>query len=744
VRFQATHKLVTYLLVLAAFATLASTGVLATPTAAGFLALWAASWTAEAGGRVAALLDRLATVARVVVGLLFAVTAWAVARRLPEPDLVPVLQLVLLVLALKLFHRRNNRDDVHIFVLAFLLVLAAAALGGTFLFALGFVAYVVLATWALVLFHLRREMEENYLVKHSARAASQKVGVARILNSRRVVGAPFFAATGAVALGVAAGAVATFALVPRVGAGFVFGAPRAAANLIGFSDDVTLGHYGTLSSDNQAVALRATVPQLSALPSATARERAVDGLYWRGTIYDSYDRGHWTRSRRPQLRTVLRQDAPRILVEDPASRPVGARDPLTRQEIDVVGLTVPIAFALDRPVAYELAAPRAPSSGALQLAPRWSGEVALRLAPPGAPLFLDGPAESQPELRTPPNVHYVAYSRQVGTPGDDAAPQLSPEAREAYLQLPVTLGPRVSAQARALTANASSLAAATVAVTDWLRATHAYTLQVPRPAPAVDPVESFLFETRAGHCEYFATATALLLRAAGIPARYVNGYLGGEWNDIGHYVAVRDNRAHSWVEAFLPGAGWTRVDATPPLQTTARAGRMRQLFDSLDYRWARLIVGYDLGRQLELARRLARRVGLHAPEAPGGHVPGWAFVLVAVAVVVAAASRVSATRAPAQTFARRPGAADLPVQRLYDRALARLARAGLPRRSAETPHEYAARVAAAGLDAGAALAEITELYTAARFGRRGVDREALRRLARQLAGLGRGAAAPAA
>src|SRR5262249_33002273 len=156
------------------------------------------------------------------------------------------------------------------------------------------------------------------------------------------------------------------------------------------------------------------------------------------------------------------------------------------------------------------------------------------------------------------------------------------------------------------------------------------------------PALGFLFDTPEGHCEYFATAAALLLRAIGVPTRYVNGYLGGEWNDVGHYVAVRDNRAHSWVEAYLPGAGWVRVDAPPPLAAPAGAGRLGQLLDALDFQWSRWVVGYDLSRQLDLGRRLARHLGLHAPEAPGGHAPGWFVVVAVVALVAAAASRVRA------------------------------------------------------------------------------------------------------
>ena len=325
-RFQATHKLVTYLLVLAAFATLASTGAVSGGMALLFLGLLAVSWRIEAGGPRAALFDRRLTLTRVLVGAVLVQRTWVMARQLPEPDLVPVVDFVLIALAVKLCYRRNNRDDVHVFVLSFLLVLAAAALGGSFFFTFGFVIYVLAATWALVLFHLRREMEENYLVKHSAQAPSQKVGVARILASRRVVGASFLGATAVVAAGVAAGAFAIFALVPRMGQGFVFGAARSSANLIGFSDDVTLGHYGTLSSESTAVTMRATVPRIEALPTPEARARAASALYWRGTVYDNYDSGHWPRSRRAALRTVLaRASAACSRSRPPARSPAATR-----------------------------------------------------------------------------------------------------------------------------------------------------------------------------------------------------------------------------------------------------------------------------------------------------------------------------------------------------------------------------------------------------------------------------------
>ncbi|HET6150787.1 MAG TPA: DUF3488 and DUF4129 domain-containing transglutaminase family protein [Polyangia bacterium] len=785
-RFQATHKLMSYLLVVSALGTLASSEALPALPALGFLIAGTVSWFGDVGSPTARVVDRLALPLRAAVVVVFLLSAWQVWRRLPDPDLTPVLNLVMFLLAYKLFHRRANRDFLHIYILSFLIVLAAAAMAQSFLFAFAFALYVVLATWTLILFHLRREMEENYLVKHSTQAPSQKVGVNRILNSRRVVGGSFLASTGLVALAVFGGSVVTFALVPRIGAGFVLGSPRATRNLIGFSDEVALGQYGLLSTENQSVALRATVPAIGGLPS-DRRDREIEHLYWRGTVYDSYDNGHWVRSRRHELRTHLEQRGTRYLVREPrfesAQSPhsghegLGADNPhaagtvgvgplppnlsppdgkdtpavgrgphaILRQEIDVVGLSVPVAFALDHPVGFELPATKIGTLTELRLSPRWSGEVALRIAP------LDFATSDNDEIHTYAGTHYIAYSRDAmsmvragaGIPLRD----LAPEVVAPFLALPPSLSPRVIELARRITAGRTNAPAKLLAIIDWLRTTHEYTTNLQRNVAIRDPLEDFLFEQKAGHCEYFASATAILLRASGVPSRYVNGFQGGEWNEIGHYIAVRENRAHSWAEAYLGELGWMRVDATPPTRSLFRMGRLRQLFDSIDFFWSRWVVGYDLGRQIELARSLGHRLGGEPVDRePHPWKFPWARSLVAVVVVTglwAIARRLRRRRVGHRGMsggALRGGGA--PVARLYDKALRQLARRGLVRGRSETPREFAARVAAGGLAGSEVLDQLTELYVGARFGRRPVPDQRLRELARRLAELGR-ANAPA-
>jgi len=734
-RFASAHKLVTYLLVLASLATVASTRVLAPTSALLFLAACALSFTVEGGGRVALALDRAAVVVRAIAIAMFAAIAWRMWRRMPDPEVAPAFDLVLALLGYKLFFRRAHRDYVQIAALTFLLVLVVSTIAHNFVFVATFAIYVVVAVWALILFHLRREMEENYLIKHSAQAPSQKVGVGRILGSRRVVGGTFFAATAGMAALVFVGAVAIFMVVPRVGAGFALGVARLSGSATGFADEISIGRYGTRATQHRDVVLRATLPGTQA-PDEDARARAMDELYFRGAAYDGYQGGRWVHSHRPELRTSIQRDGNRFVVgEEPPGReaegrPSSPADPeLLRQEIEAIGIPASVLVAVDRPRAFELPATKLGAGGTLRVYPRWSGEAALRVGGGEGDTFI-----------TLSHAHYVAYSAPAGAMGGAPAPVLSPAARAAYLVVPEDLKRRLANLAATLGASDVDDGGLVAAVTRTLRDTHGYTLEPTPPPAGVDPVESFLLGEHAGHCELFASSAVLLLRVRGVPARYVTGFRGGEWNAMGGYVAVRDDRAHAWAEAFLADRGWVRVDATPPGAPPARAGHVAEVMDALDYFWNRWVVGYDLGRQLELARRAGHH--LAPPAAHGLRTRG---LLIAAAVCALAAlvliarrlrrRRLHGARAP-RDLARNPiwtaprlGA----VERLYRRTLGRLARAGWPRHRNETPHEYARRVGASGLIAGDDFLRLTDRYAAARFGGHDADEKVLAELAAKLA-----------
>ena len=604
-RFRLIHKLATYVLAATAFFTLAASGVLSTLTLGLVVLVGAVSWLADPETRLGLLLDRGASLLNIVTLLFLAVSVFQVARSFPDVDLSPFLSFVLFLLVYKLCQRRGNRDYLQIYVLSFLVMLAAAWTATSVVFVAGFAIYVVLATWTLILFHLRREIEENYIVRHASESQAEQVTATRVLNSRRVVGLSFFLTTGAVALVVLVGSSLVFAMVPRVGLGFLMGGVRRQIGIAGFSDEVRLGMHGLISTDNQTVVLRAQVATVASISNERDRDRVISSLYWRGTVYDTYDKGQWLRSREDKSRTQLSvtsssADLSRtyLLADtfDPHP-PVGRRAALLgaiEQTVEIVALSHPVAFAIDRPVAFELSPPPTGSFTAVDLDPRWSGEVSLRM-------FHVNPANPY-ERRQPMaefmGASYRVYSRDAShgkiARATFADEKLAPDARDNYLRVPESLAPRVRDLATTIANGQPSPAAKVQAVVDWLKRTHGYTVDLKRDERIADPLEDFLFAEKAGHCEYFASAAAILLRLGGVPTRYVNGFLGGEWNDLRKVITVRENRAHSWVEAYLgQEGGWVRVDATPAVDRISHMG-----IGAPVARFRRAVLG-PLGRRIQ-------------------------------------------------------------------------------------------------------------------------------------------------
>ncbi len=756
-RFRAVHKLMSYLLSAAAVGTLMSTGVMPLPTLALLGVVAVLSWFVEPGTRLGQLLDRGGLVVNISALAFFGLSLFEVVRSFPEPDLSPLMNLVLFLLGYKLFQRRSNRDYLQIYVLSFLLVLASAWLAQSVLFVVGFGAYVMLATWTLILFHLRREIEDNYLVKHLPDAASERITAARVLNSRRVVGRMFFLVTGLVSVAVFAGAALVFALVPRIGIGLLSGTFRRRVGIVGFSDEVTLGHHGVLSGDNQTVVLRATLPRLARMDGEDARERTIAQFYWRGTVYDTYrvdqGMGRWVRSGQSARSGFERVPAPdgegsvRVVVPPELSPSAGPNHAgfsvrkllagAEEQDIQIGTLSDPVAFALDQPLAFKNLPQPIATWTRTSVDIRNPGEFWLRVQ------RMD-PTGQMRAARDQSGAHYVAYSRdplqhpnlQAGLPVN----QVDPTLLASYLTLPATLSPRVVALARTITGGKATPAAKVQAILEWLQRTHGYTTDLQRDASIADPLEDFLFRQKAGHCEYFASAAAVLLRLSGIPSRYVNGFLGGEWNNLAKVVTVRDNRAHSWAEAYLGQFGWVRVDATPASTATSKMSQVRQLFDSVELFWSRWVIEYDASRQIELARKLGQGLGLSRGRGPasGFKLPDRKWVFVGLGVVVVGIVLVRLWRSRRGGGARRQGRARrdaAPIIRLYQRTVDRLAAQGFARQPTETPREFALRLQGAGIAGANVLARLTEIYCAARFGGHEVDPALAEALARELVGL---------
>jgi transglutaminase-like putative cysteine protease len=307
-------------------------------------------------------------------------------------------------------------------------------------------------------------------------------------------------------------------------------------------------------------------------------------------------------------------------------------------------------------------------------------------------------------------------------------------------RLPPDRNPRALALARAMRGQSASDADYARRVLDWFRDNGLeYTLE-PDPT-SLDSVDSVLFDTKRGFCGHFASSYATLMRAAGIPARVVTGYLGGEYNPAGGYWIVRQSDAHAWTEVWLGPDGWTRMDPSavvaperlraglfdvlPESQATtsvrfwrsAWMNRMGRLWDGANQWWREHVLDFNLRSQFDLLRAL----GIDSPD--WEHL-GWGFAIGLVSWIawVSLALRRSVARP-------RPDR----IGRAWLKATRKLAKV-TARGPDEGPLAYAARIAMARPDLAAPVSSIALAYARLRYGAPGRgDLEELERAVRRLA-----------
>lgn len=205
-------------------------------------------------------------------------------------------------------------------------------------------------------------------------------------------------------------------------------------------------------------------------------------------------------------------------------------------------------------------------------------------------------------------ISYQVFSR-LDAPGPAADPSsvkpLSDAARETYLQLP-RLDPRIRQLSERIVAGETSPVAQARMVENYLRRNYGYTLELPKVEPE-DPLAFFLFHRKKGHCEYFASSMAVMLRVLGIPSRVITGFESGIYNPISGSQLIRSSDAHSWVEAWFADRGWTTFDPTPPDPNASKLSAWTRLSfytDAVDVFWQDWVLNYNLERQLQLASRV--------------------------------------------------------------------------------------------------------------------------------------------
>ena len=280
-----------------------------------------------------------------------------------------------------------------------------------------------------------------------------------------------------------------------------------------------------------------------------------------------------------------------------------------------------------------------------------------------------------------------------------ATDPLSQQARRHDTRLPADRNPRSRELAVKLRSSAASDGAYVGAVLDFFR-TGGFEYSLTPPRLGFDSVDDFIFNTRLGFCGHYASAFVSLMRAGGVPARVVTGYLGGEWNPIGRYFIVRQSDAHSWAEVWLEGRGWTRVDPTGvveperlrrgildllPNAVSAPARFVRsnpwlssalQRWDAINTWWNDRVVKFSYDDQL----RLLERLGFSSP---GAQQLGWAFAAGLVGWLLWIAWHVGRGG---------PRARPDKLARAYTTLCKKLDRAGVTRESHQGPLSYASEI----------------------------------------------------
>jgi hypothetical protein len=359
------------------------------------------------------------------------------------------------------------------------------------------------------------------------------------------------------------GMLVFFLIIPRFRGGYLAAADDVQA-LSGFGTNVDLGDLGAIKN-NPRMVMRVETERMDG-------SRPRGPFYFRGMALDHFDGKGWQKS---DASTSLKS------AEGP---PKKLRDTDLRMEILLEPLGMPVLFGVTDVLGVHVP------------------ELSMR----------EGPLNNFLYFGEPRRIPYTVWSREPSTSQAQIREQsshLNPADFARTTALPVDLDSRIPILAREIVGDAQGPFAKSYAIEQWLRKEFTYTL-VPEAGQARQPLSRFLFESREGHCEYFATALAVLLRAEGVPAVLVSGFYGGEWNELGDYLVVRQADAHAWVEIRV-GESWIQRDATPAgAITPPGSGFFSQLSNLFTGWWERRVLDYDLYAQAEAVGGFSALIGL--------------------------------------------------------------------------------------------------------------------------------------
>jgi transglutaminase-like putative cysteine protease len=455
------------------------------------------------------------------------------------------IHLVLFLQIAKLYQEKSDKDYFYLIVLSFMQVLAASSLTINMSFAATFFLFLVALVSTLMSFDIYRSRKRGAIVAQD---------VAMPLGGMSLWATVWIILT----------AVVVFLVIPRVGTGYFTRAATQALLVSGFTDAVQLGEIGQVKLST-AVVMHAR--QMTGPPFAV--------LKWRGIALDRFDGRNWLKTERKRFPLTSSADGQytlRSIIE--------ARD-TARYQILLEPLATNALFGPHQVRAV---------TGRLRAVEYDTDDSVYLRVPTGR--------------RTQYEVLSEITDKSRPDEAESVEDQLPEEVRSRYLQLPADMDPRIAELATQITSKDKSAFDNALLVESHLKRNYEYTLNLTWD-PGPQPLSTFLFRARVGHCEYFASAMAILLRSAGIPTRLVNGFLMGEYNPVSGDYIIRQSDAHSWVEAYIPGRGWMEFDPTPPDPNAGEvdlAAQFIHYLDAVEQLWSSYIIVYDVNAQLQLFR----------------------------------------------------------------------------------------------------------------------------------------------
>jgi transglutaminase-like putative cysteine protease len=618
---------------------------------------------------------------------------WHFQKNMGEPverlGVTALAHLIVFLSAVKLLQVKKDRDWVFLYLISFFEVLLAAGLSFSPVFLGTLTLYLLCGLSAVTAFEIqkaRRSLaytETRLLVPPDSRVF-KKAG-RRSWRHSEAARLPFVAV--ALLVLIFALALPLFLIAPRSGAAALTRSGGGLSNFIGFSESVTLGQIGTLKKDDGLV-MRVRVEESDSLRD----------LRWRGVALDEFTGNGWKKS------IQARQAEP--VQERGGLYQLGTTEALhrlTTQTFFLEPLESAVIFAAPRVVAIQ-------------------GDLPF--------VRVDGEGGVQSRRHDFERIMYKAISDTDEPRMDELRNDLRPysPAFYRYLQLPEKLDRRIGqlATTMILNANANNRYDAAKAIESQLQRDYGYSLDMKASGP--DPLSDFLFNIKAGHCEYFSTAMTVLLRTHGIAARVVNGFLPGEYNETAGAYTVRQSDAHSWVEVYFPETrSWVTFDPTPsagrvePVRTGFTA-QLQKYGEALELLWFQYVVGYDKQEQRSLATSLHNQVfdyGRMITNTLGtiqsyltGNVLSLLIALLALALLVLSllfGKRVWRLLRGRRLDAEGDGRTYSSVQ-FYERLISLMEQRGLSRDRHLTPLEFAQT-----LESNEALL-VTRAYNRVRFG----------------------------